>query len=96
MADPVQKEVACRANKDSVTGRRMFECCEELLGLNREELKRWRFRTYQRIELLVDCLDENLRPRTRARVRKEIRAMASADAEFARMVRYFLRVWGVE
>ena len=73
----------------------MFRSCEKLLGLNREELKRWRFRTYERLEMLVDCLDEPLKARTRARVQKQIREMASPQSEFAGMVRYFVREWDV-
>lgn len=95
-ADPVQKEVVCRAAKRSPMGKRVFQCCEALFGLNREELKKWRFRTYEKLEVLIQCLDEKLKSGTRARVRREIRGMTSAHSEFAGMVRYFVRTRGVD
>jgi 5-methylcytosine-specific restriction endonuclease McrA len=96
VADPVQKEVVCRAAKPSPKGRRIFQCCEALFGLNREELNRWRFRTYEKLEVLVQCLDEKLKSRTRTRVQRQIRDMTSPRSEFAGMVRYFVRTWGVD
>src|SRR5205807_1654199 len=91
IADPVQKEVVCRAAKTSKIGRDIFRSCETLLGLNREELKRWRFRTYWMLEALVECLNGSPSKRIRARILKQLQEMMSDDAEFAGMVRYFLR-----
>lgn len=93
--DPVQKEVVCRAGDSSAIGRKVFQSCEEIVGLNREELKKWRFRTYERLKMLAECLDEDLKPRTRARILKQIGAMTAPDSEFAGMVRYFVREWKV-
>src|SRR5262249_35826825 len=96
VADSVQKEVVCRAAAGATPrGLKVFQCCGELLGLNREELRKWRYRTYERLELLVACLGEDLTPRTRARILQQIGRMASPYSEFAGMVRYFVRLWRV-
>jgi hypothetical protein len=89
-ADPVLKEVVLCAKDGSAESARIVAAAEKYYGLNREELKRWRWRTYEMIETLARVLDD---PRIDAplqkRVRAQIHSMLSHEGEFAGMARYF-------
>jgi len=69
-----------------------FFDAEKDLGLNREELRRRRWRTYETLHTLAH-LAEYLPAGDAARARtvETIRAMMSPDGDYAGMVRYFVR-----
>jgi hypothetical protein len=91
-ADDVLREVEIRARINSAAVRRAFKAVDECLGLNREELKRWRYETYEIAQLLADTvrspgLSNSLRTRTEDRLTR----MMTVTGEFAGMVRYYVR-----
>lgn len=77
-------------------GRRRIEATTTLVGLNREELGRERWRVFRLLRTFVRVReDERLEATTREQVSVEIARMLDADAPFAAMCRYFVReVWG--
>jgi len=80
-----------------VRPRRAFAAAESYLGLNREQLRRARWRVYEKLELFKDALGElgNEGPLS-ARIRAMIEEMTNAEAPFAGMARYFVREeWGL-
>ena len=76
-----------------VRPRRAFAAAESYLGLNREQLRRARWRVYRSLEMFKESL---IRFRTSGDpfadiVEAEIGRMMDAGAPFAGMVRYFVR-----
>jgi hypothetical protein len=72
--------------------------CEEFLGLNREELRRWRWvLAYEQLRDLRSILQELDQEGTTGGLAKQIaegaiRRMTQADHPYAAMVRYFVNV----
>jgi uncharacterized protein (TIGR02646 family) len=95
VADDVLKEVEVRAASRRVASKRAFAAAEQFYGLNREELRRWRWKTYDGLVILKDSLRAleaaNADPALRQRIVDRIREMASPGAPYAGMVRYFAR-----
>ena len=91
-ADHTLKEVRIAARSNRVRAVRAMMAAEEDLGLNREELRRRRWRTYETLHTLAH-LAEYLRAGDAARARtvETIREMMSPDGDYAGMVRYFVR-----
>ena len=91
-ADPVLKEVRIVARTKRVRAMCALMAAEEDLGLNREELRRRRWHTY---EMLVTLLwaAETLPARSEAgaAVKAQVQAMLGAEREYAAMARYFAR-----
>lgn len=95
VADPVLKEVTIKRRNNKVASKRAIAAVEQFYGLNRDELKRWRWRTYEMALTLKDVLQSGqLPPALAGRVRDELKEMMSAQGQFAGMVRYFVKeVW---
>jgi hypothetical protein len=93
VADPVQKEVALAVRDDSTAAQTAFQAAETFYGLNREELSRLRWSVYRDLEAFRDVLLEGeLPPPVQDRIVEVLEEMMAASAEFAGMVRYFVRV----
>lgn len=94
-ADDDLKEVRLVARK-SQWSRQVAHAAETCLGLNREELRRVRYRTFHKLDtyrrVLVARVSKELRQRTEA----EICDMASREAEFAAMTRFFIKKWKLQ
>jgi hypothetical protein len=83
-------ELAPASNK--VAAKRAFAGAEASYGLNREELKRIRYKTYEDLVLLRDSLAALAAdPALQQRIRDRIKAMTLVDAPYAGMVRYFVK-----
>lgn len=95
VADDVLKVVTVAAASNHVASRRAFEGAEASYGLNREELKRNRWKTYAEFLVMKDALKAfeaaGLEPALQQRIRDQIRAMTTIDAPYAGMVRYFAK-----
>ena len=74
---------------------RAFAGAEASYGLNREELKRNRWKTYAEFLVMKDSLKAfetaGIEPALQQRIRDQIRAMTKVDAPYAGMVRYFVK-----
>ncbi len=92
-ADSHLKEVRVAAGSDDVRAIRAMAAAEEDLGLNREELRRLRWDTYWRLDVLKDVVEQRPvdHPAT-AKAAEAIRAMMEARSAYAGMVRYFVCV----
>jgi hypothetical protein len=90
-------ELAPASNK--AAAKRAFAGAEESYGLNREELKRTRWKTYAEFVVMKDSLNAfeaaGLEPALQQRIRDQIRAMTKFDAPYAGMVRYFATAFGL-
>ena len=99
VADDVLKEVEIRAASNKVAAKRAFAAAEQFYGLNREELKRWRWKTYADFLVLKDSLlafeAAGIEPALRQRIRDQITAMTTPAAPYAGMVRYFVGAFGL-
>ena len=92
-ADSILKEVRIAARTNRVRAVRAMIAAEEDLGLNREELRRLRWHTYETLHTLAH-LAESLSAASAARAEAEetIRTMMSPHRDYAGMVRYFVRI----
>jgi hypothetical protein len=91
-ADAELQEVRLAARDETPRAMEACAAAEEVLGLNREELLRERWRVYQNLELYRQTLEvPRLPAELRAKVRAMLRAMTADDAPFAGMARYFVR-----
>jgi uncharacterized protein (TIGR02646 family) len=95
VADPDLREVTIKPRSTKLAARRAYAAVEEFYGLNREELKRWRWRTYETAETFKDTLRATGLPAaTKNKVRNQLKEMMSEQGQFAGMVRYFIKdVW---
>lgn len=95
IADDVLKVVALAPASNAVAAQRAFAGAEESYGLNREELKRNRYKTYEELVLLKDSLAAfaaaGIYPVLQQRIKDQITAMTKVDAPYAGMVRYFVK-----
>jgi hypothetical protein len=86
-------ELAPASNK--VAAKRAFAGADASYGLNREELKRTRWKTYAEFIVMKDSLKAfetaGIEPALQQRIRDQIRAMTKIDAPYAGMVRYFVK-----
>ena len=81
-------DITARTNRIRAT--RAIRAAEEDLGLNREELRRRRWRKYEELKTFADVIERF--PGARTAVAAQIRAMMAPDSEYAAMARYFVRV----
>jgi hypothetical protein len=100
-ADETLKEVAVAARKGDAVGRRKFAACESLFGLNREELRRWRWVRYADLKAFKDILDALDAQPKKDQIEKLAKArlaeMIADAAPFAAMGRYFVNdVWNLD
>jgi hypothetical protein len=86
-------ELAPASNKVAV--QRTFAGVEAFYGLNREELKRNRWKTYAEFLIMKDSLKAfeaaGIELALQQRIRDQIVAMTKFDAPYAGMVRYFVK-----
>jgi hypothetical protein len=74
---------------------RVLKACSDILGLNREELRRDRYAHYLPFAVLKAVLDEPLSAGLRQRVVVDIRRQQGQQQPFAGMKRHFARQWGL-
>jgi hypothetical protein len=90
--DDTLREVEVQPRDASAAAQRAFAAAEAFLGLNRDELKLWRYEVYEDVALLIEIVDT---PRISAALRHRtediLRRKMSVRGEFAGMVRYFVR-----
>lgn len=95
VADDVLKIVELAPASNKVAAKRAFAGAEESYGLNREELKRNRYKTYAEFLVMKDSLKAletaGIDPALQQRIRDQIKAMTQVDAPYAGMVRYFVK-----
>lgn len=91
-ADEVIEEVEIQARNNGSVAKRAFRSVDECLGLNRFELKKWRYETYFSTMTFVETLREPaISAGLRTRIENRLRRMMSVTGEFAGMVRYYVR-----
>ena len=95
VANDVLKIVELAPASNRVAAKRAFAGAEASYGLNREELKRTRYNTYEVLVLLRDALAafeaDGTHPALQQRIRDQIKVMTKVDAPYAGMVRYFVK-----
>lgn len=95
VANDTLKIVELKPASNKVAAKRAFAGAEASYGLNREELKRNRYKTYAELVVMKDSLAAlsaaNIEPTLQQRIRDQIRAMTQVDAPYAGMVRYFVK-----
>jgi len=95
VADDVLKVVKVAPASNLVAAKRACAGAEASYGLNREELKRNRWKTYAEFLVMKDSLKAfeaaGIEPALQQRIRDQIRAMTKIDAPYAGMVRYFVK-----
>ncbi|MEM9558495.1 MAG: hypothetical protein AAGC60_29855 [Acidobacteriota bacterium] len=91
-ADSVLREVELVQRDASSGSAAALEAAETFLGLNRDELKRWRWEVYETAETLaLTVLSGRLQPALRRRIEDKLQRMMSTEGEFAGMVRFLVR-----
>ena len=99
VANDTLKIVTVAPASNKVAATRAFKGAEASYGLNREELKRNRWKTYQDFIVMKDSLKAfetaGIEPALQQRIRDQIRAMTKVDAPYAGMVRYFVKALGL-
>lgn len=100
VADDVLKVVQVAAASNLVAAKRAFEGAEASYGLNREELKRNRWKTYAEFLVMKDSLKAfqaaGIETALQQRIRDQIAAMTKVDAPYAGMVRYFVKEFAID
>lgn len=95
IANGTLKTVELAPASNLAASRRAFAGAVASYGLNREELKRTRWKTYAEFLVMKDSLKAfetaGLEPALQQRIRDQIRAMTRVDAPYAGMVRYFVK-----
>lgn len=96
-ADPDLRIVTLEPLNNKPATKRAFESARDFYGLNRDELKRARWRVYELAETLKDALTSGALPAAlKVKTEAQLKSMMKPEAEFAGMVRYFVRqVWGL-
>jgi hypothetical protein len=91
-ADHTLREVVVRARNNSTAARRAFAAVRDCLGLNRDELRKWRYEIYDfAMTFVLTVQDPGISANLRTRTENQLRRMMSSTGEFAGMVRYFVR-----
>jgi hypothetical protein len=97
IANDTLKIVKLAAASNKVAAKRAFAGAEASYGLNREELKRTRWKTYEEFLVMKDSLKAfetaGIEPVLQQRIRDQIRVMTLVDAPYAGMVRYFVKLF---
>jgi hypothetical protein len=99
IANDTLKVVVLAPASTKVAAKRAFAGAEASYGLNREELKRNRWKTYADFLVMKDALKAfeaaGIELALQQRIRDQIRAMTLVDAPYAGMVRYFVKESGL-
>ena len=91
VANATLMEVRIKPRNYKSATKKTFAAVEECLGLNREELRRLRWRTYEYLETFKDLLSiPELPEEKKTKIKIQIRKMTDASAPFAGMARYFV------
>ena len=90
--DDTLKEVALESISNDPDMVRIFEATESFMGLNRPELLKERYNTYQFLKTFKDILDLLADGPERTLVLDQIKTMMQDAASYAGMVRYFVNV----
>lgn len=95
--DPYLKEVRISARTNCIRAIRAMDAAEKDLGLNREELRRHRWRTYTSLETFADIFRHSpANSSAKTMAAKQILKMMDAGSVYSGMVRYFVRIeWGL-
>ena len=92
-ADSTLREVRIAARTNHVRAQRAMAAAEEDLGLNREELRRRRWPTYEILHTFAHiAASADLGDAAATMATDQIQRMMSPDQDYAGMVRYFVRV----
>jgi hypothetical protein len=95
MANDTLKTVEVAAASNKVATKRAFAAVNQFYGLNREELKRIRWKTFDDLVVFRDSLNAfvalGVQPALQATIRGHIKDMTKPDAPYAGMVRYFVK-----
>jgi uncharacterized protein (TIGR02646 family) len=75
-----------------------FKAADDILGLNREELRKLRYLRYKELETFKDVLQAGGLPQPLIeRIKQQLKEMTDDKAMFAGMARYFVRdVWDLD
>ncbi|QJR15904.1 hypothetical protein [Usitatibacter palustris] len=93
--DDVNKEVLLKAGPTQ-RAQEAFASAVEFLGLNREELKRVRYPTYEAFRTFRDVLLEpSVSQPVKDMVRTQMKTMVAGNLPFTGMLRYFVKEWGL-
>ncbi|MBV1830833.1 hypothetical protein HNW77_07105 [Komagataeibacter sp. AV436] len=92
-ADDINKEIWVRST-GSARANRALAAVENVLGLNREELRRSRYAGYRTFAILNKTL-KYLPPLGQREVIKELRLQQGRTQPFAGMSRYYAKLWGL-
>lgn len=91
-ADDTLREVVIQARDASPEATRAFAAAKTFLGLNRDELRRWRYETYELVVLLTGLLKSGQLDATNTQKTEDrLRRMMSVTGEFAALVRFQVR-----
>src|SRR5215218_6764526 len=91
-ADDVLREVEVLPRPRARGARAAHDAAVRFLGLNREELRRWRYETYDLAVLLADTIESPLVDASlKVRSENKLRRMMGVEGEFAGMVRFVVR-----
>lgn len=90
------EEVLLVPKTSSARAKRAVKAAEDVLGLNREELKRLRWIAYEEFETLALALQEgDFTDAMKQKLLLRLRRHAGGNRPFAAMRRFFLRSWGL-
>lgn len=93
-ADDANEEMWVRSAGGARADRALL-ACEEVLGLNREELRRDRYVHYLPFAMLRAVLNEQLPPNLQRAVQGDLRRQQGKSQPYAGMKRHFARLWGL-
>jgi hypothetical protein len=93
-ADKDLEEVVILPVNESPKAKAATAAAENYYGLNREELRKLRWKTYEILETFKLVLDQAEIPESLTqRVREQIRDMTGDHASFSGMARHFVKAW---
>jgi 5-methylcytosine-specific restriction endonuclease McrA len=93
--DNINREVSLVSNGTTANRKRALKAAEDLLGLNREELRRARYAQYSMIYAHSLVIQESSQSSIRNISLQALTASADAQMPYAAMTRYFLRQWNL-
>jgi len=94
-ADEDLKEVRVFADPGLPNAAKVTQAIEDCFGLNREELRRLRWRPYEVLLHMKSVLQASADPDVLTPARGVVALYTAPDAPFAGMSRFFARVWGL-
>ncbi|MFT7723031.1 MAG: hypothetical protein QM788_09395 [Roseateles sp.] len=93
---PATQEVLLVPRTRAARARRAVKAAEDMLGLNREELRRLRWQAYDELETMALAIQEGRFTDARKKeLLLRLQRQAQGSRPFAGMKRFFLRAWGL-